>query len=380
MKQPTLSALAISLLIAVLVLCTACSSPSKVIKVGLVMPFTGNAATYGQSLLKGAQLGMDEINAKGGVNGKKLEIVTYDDGGNPSSAATGAQKFADQKDISIIVGSALSSSSLAMVPITDKAKLPQLLWSSSSPKLTGISPYVFRMCAQDDKIARDMVVMMHDTLKANKIVSVYPNVDAGKGVNDTVVKEAAARNMTVLESISYLEKDQDFAAVVTKIKELKPDAVALGGNYTDSALLVKQARIAGIKVPMVGNSGLFSSKFIELGGSDVEGTILILNFLTTNPDPRIQEFDNKFKTKYGADPDQYSAIAYDGMYVIAQSAKRAMDKNNGELSREELRAALKATNYRGLVGDTPVTFNDVNNWDRTYVRAVVKNGRFVLYQ
>jgi branched-chain amino acid transport system substrate-binding protein len=372
--------LAVSALITVLLLGLACSSSPKVIKVGLILPFTGNAATYGQSLLKGAQMGMDEINAKGGVNGKHIEIVTYDDGGNPSQAATGAQKFADQKDISIIVGSALSSSSLAMVPITDKAKIAQLLWSSSSPKLTGISPYVFRMCAQDDKIARDMVVMMHDTLKANKIVSVFPNVDAGRGVNDTVVKEAAARNMTVLESISYLEKDQDFAAVITKIKALKPDAIALGGNYTDSALLVKQARNAGITVPMVGNSGLFSSKFIELGGSGVEGTILILNFLTTNPDPRIQEFDNKFKAKYGADPDQYSAIAYDGIYVIADAAKRAMDKNNGELSREELRIALKNTNYRGLVGDTPVTFNEVNNWDRTYVRAVVKNGQFVLYQ
>jgi branched-chain amino acid transport system substrate-binding protein len=349
------------------------------IRIGMVTPLTGNVATYGQSHLKGYTMAIDEINARGGVNGKKLVLLTYDDSGVPANAATGAQKFADQKDIMLITGSCTSSSTLAMVPITAKAKIPHMVVSSSAKSLDGASFYFSRMSTQDAVVGQNMIDIMADKLKAKKIVIVYANTDSGKALLASCEAQAKVKNLEVLASISYLETDQDFSAIVTRIQSLKAEAIALCGYYTDSGLLMKQARQAGLMATGVGSTSLFSPKYIEIAGVAGEGTIVLCPFLAVSTKPIVQEFVRKYQAKYGGvTPDSYAALAYDQVYVIKAAIERAEAANNGKLTREGLAVAIRATSYGGVTGH--VTFNNLGNWVRPFLTAVVKDGQWVPYE
>ena len=347
------------------------------IKIGMVNPMTGIAATYGQSHLKGMQLLMADINAAGGIDGHQLEIVTYDDAGDPQQAAAGAQKFADDQSIVAMVGSCLSSSTLAMIPIIDKAKLPDLVVSSSAASLEGCSPSFFRMSVQDNKVGGEIGNTIADTLKAKTCVILYPNNDYGKGLEASIRKTLEDKDVKVLQSFSYLATDQDFQAMLTTVKNLKHDAIAFCGTYTDGGLIVKQARQIGITSPFVGGTGPNSPKFIEIGGEAVEGFIFLGSFVPTNPDPKTQDFVSKFKAKFGEEPDNFAALAYDQMKVLQDSITRAMKANNGVVTRDTLREALKSCNVEGVTGI--VTFDSENEWTRPYLKIQVKNGQFVVY-
>ena len=214
--------------------------------------------------------------------------------------------------------------------------------------------------------------------KLQKVVIIYPNTDNGKSINEGVLAKSKENNITVLESLTYLPTDQDFSAIVTKVKGLNPDAIALGGNYADSALIIKQARQAGVKIPIVGNTGLYSPKLVEIGGAEVDGTLLLVSYLSANPAPRVQNFVTKWKAKYkNEEPNDKHAIGYDVMNVIVDAISRAAAQEKEKLSREGIQVALKATKFNGGVVGEVVSFSDKNNWDRPYVHTVVKNGKFV---
>lgn len=348
----------------------------KSIKIGLVAPLTGDSGVMGESQKRGYELAMSEINANGGVNGAQIELVTYDDQGDPQKAASGAQKFADDDSIIAIGGSCNSSATLAMIPIIDAAGLPDLVVSSSSPKLTGSSDYFFRMSVQDADVGPQMSSVLKN-VGAKKIVVFYPNNDYGKGLNEALANDFTANGGEVLESLTYLQTDQDFTAQITTALGLNPDAIALTGTPADSGLLIKQLKQMGVTVPIVGGTGLYNSKTIEIAGSSAEDVLVIGVYVASNPDPKVQELVKKFQDKYSQIPDGFAALAYDQMYVIAAAAKEAMDANNGVVDRGSLQKALKDTSYEGVTGT--VTFNDVNDWVRPYLTLEVKDGNFEVY-
>lgn len=346
------------------------------VKIGLVAPLTGDSGIMGESQRRGYELALTEINAAGGVNGVPIELVTYDDQGDPQKAASGAQKFADDDSILAIGGSCNSSSTLAMVPIIDAAGLPELVVSSSSPKLTGSSDYFFRMSVQDADVGPQMSSVLQ-SLGSKKIVVFYPNNDYGKGLSQALVTDYTANGGEVLESLTYLPTDQDFTAQVTTALGRNPDAIALTGTPADSGLLIKQLKQMGCSVPILGGTGLYNAKTIEIAGSAAEDVLVIGVYVATNPDETVQELVKKFQAKYDQIPDGFAALAYDQMYVIAAAAKEAMDANNGVVDRDSLQQALKNTNYEGVTGT--VTFNEVNDWVRPYLTLQVKNGSYEVY-
>ena len=355
------------------------SNANSTIKIGLVAPLTGDTGGMGQSQQRGYELAMAEINGAGGVNGRHIELVTYDDQGDPQKAASGAQRFADDKSIIAIGGSCNSSSTLAMMPIVNAGKLPDLVVSSSSPALTGASEYFFRMSVQDASVGPQMADVLLD-MGLKSVAVMYPNNDYGKGLNEALVNRMTEKGGQVLESLTYQTTDQDFTAQLTTIKGLNPEAIALTGTQADSGLIIKQLDLMGFDVPIIGGTGLYNAKTLEISGNEAsEGVILIGVYVATNPDPKVQELVNKYKEKYNSTPDGFAALAYDQMYVIAEAAKKAMDSSgNGALTRDGLKNALKTTSYAGVTGN--VAFNDVNDWVRPYLTLVVKNGEFVVFE
>lgn len=351
------------------------SSTMESIKIGLVAPISGDNGIYGTSQMQGYELAMNEINAAGGVNGAMIELETYDDQGDAQKAASGAQKFADDDSILAIGGSCLSSCTLAMVPIIDDAGLPDLVVSSSSPNLTGSSEYFFRMAVQDTAVGPQIADVILSKKKTNVVV-LYPDNDYGINLNENLVSYGEEKGLNILESITYLTTDQDYTAILTKVKDLNPEAIALCGTTTDSGLLVKQIKQLGIDALLVGGTGPYNSKTIEIAGSASEGMLCVGVYVATNPDEKVQALVQKYEEAYGEKPDGFAALAYDQMYVIAEAAKAAMDANGGEVTRETLKDALKDVNYDGVTGT--VTFNDVNDWERPYLTLKVVDGAFVL--
>jgi branched-chain amino acid transport system substrate-binding protein len=342
--------------------------------VAMVNPLTGDAATYGLSHKNGIELAFSEINQAGGVQGQQIELTTYDDAGEPKQAAMGAQKFADQKNVLTIVGSCLSSNTLAMVPITLRARLPHSVVSSSTPKLSGESAYFFRMAVEDSQVGIMMADLLFEKVKAKKVAILYPNNDYGRGLLAAAEGQLKKHGVQVAYSESYLVTDKDYTALLTSIKALDVDGLALLGTYTDGALIAKEAKSIGFDKPLVGATGLYSPKLMEIAGDAAEGVYLVGCFVPTNPDPAVQEFIKKYKTKYGMEPDSFAALAYDQGYVLKQAMEKAAEK--GAITRESIRDAMAATNYKGLTGT--VTFNDKGDWVRPYLYLTVKGGQFVL--
>jgi branched-chain amino acid transport system substrate-binding protein len=346
------------------------------LKVALVAPLSGDNATYGVKQEKGYRLAMDEINAAGGVLGAEIVLETYDDTGDPSTAASGTQKFVDDDDVMVLGGSCLTSCTAVMLPITGDAGLAQMVVSSSARSLTGLSDYFFRMAVQDAAVGPQ--IANHFTSLGDKTaVALYPNNDFGIGLKDSFVEQFGANGGEVLDTIEYQPTDQDYSAILTTVKSLNPDCIALCGTTTDGALIVKQARQMGIEAHVMGQPGLYNQNVIDIAGDAAEGIFASGTFVATNPDEKVQEFVKKYEDKYGETPDGFSALAYDQFYVIAEAAPRAREANDGEITRETMAEQLKATQYDGVTGS--VNFDENGDWVRDYLVVTVKDGKYDLY-
>ncbi|MGE5541840.1 MAG: ABC transporter substrate-binding protein [Bacillota bacterium] len=349
------------------------SGSTEPIKIAFVSPLSGDAATYGLAGKRSMELFLEDFNAAGGIKGRKIELLIQDDTGDPKQAVTAAQKFGDQKDVLALVGSCLSSNTVAMVPVLEKAGLPHLAYASSSSKLSGISPNFYRIAVLDSELGKAMA-QAAATRGAKKVGHLYVNNDYGKTLGQEVVGELKKLNVEVVGDYAYLANDRDFQAILTEVKGKQPDIVILSSTYTDAALITKQARQIGITAPLISHTSVFSSKFLEIAGEAAEGIYLPTCFVADNPDPKAQAFAKKFQEKYNMLPDNYNALAYDLIGTITDALKRAADAN--ELTREGVKKALDKSNYTGITGT--VKFNSKHDWERQYLWVTVKGGKFVL--
>ena len=321
------------------------------ILLGHVGSLTGPSATFGLSSDKGILLAIDEVNARGGVAGKKLALKTYDNQGRPEEAATAAKRLIVQDRIAVLLGEVASTRSLAMAPIADEHEVPMISPSSTNPKVTKAGdrtrPYVFRVCFIDPFQGTVMAKFARERLKLSK-VAVLRDVgnDYSVGLADFFAAKFRDLGGTVVDDQSYKEGDQDFKAQLTAIKNKSPEGIYVPGYYTDVALIARQARELGIKVPLMGGDGWDSDKLYEIGGKALEGSYFSNHYSPEDPSPRIQEFVRRYKERFGAVPDSLAAQAYDAAKIAADAMGRA--KN---LSGQAIRDALADTrDYPGVTG------------------------------
>jgi branched-chain amino acid transport system substrate-binding protein len=321
-----------------------------VMLVGHVASLTGNEATFGDSTDKGIKLAIDEVNAKGGVKGKQLQLKTYDDQGKPEEAAIAATRLVVQDKISVLLGEVASSRSLAMAPIADQNKVPMITPSSTNPRVTKDAgktrPYVFRVCFIDP--FQGTVMAKFASEKGIKKVAVLRDVgnDYSVGLADYFLSKYKELGGKVVDDQSYKAGDQDFKAQLTAIKAKGPEAIYVPGYYTDVALIARQARELGIKAPLMGGDGWDSPKLFEIGGKALEGSYFSNHYSYEDPSPRIQDFVKKYKERFGAVPDGLAATGYDAARIAFDAMGRAKD-----LTGESIRDAIEATKgFEGVTG------------------------------
>jgi branched-chain amino acid transport system substrate-binding protein len=349
------------------------AAPGDKIWFGHVASLTGAEATFGDSTDKGIKLAVEEVNAKGGVKGKPLDVKTYDDQGKPEEAALAATRLITQDKVTVLLGEVASSRSLAMAPIADANKVPHISPSSTNPKVTKdgdkTRPFVFRVCFIDPFQGTVMAKFAKD--KGVKKVAILRDVGNAYsvGLADYFLSKFKDLGGTIVNDQSYKAGDQDFKAQLTAIKARAPEAIYIPGYYTDVALIARQARELGIKVPLMGGDGWDSAKLFEIGGAAIEGSFFSNHYSPDDPSPRIQDFIKRYKERFGAVPDSMAATGYDAARVAADAIARAND-----FSGQAIAEAIAGTkDYPGVTG--VITIDKDHNAVKPAVVLEVKGGK-----
>lgn len=349
----------------------ATTAASDTIKIGEVGSMTGNEATFGTSTHQGIELAIKGINEKGGIKGKKLEIISLDDQGKPEEAATAVTKLITQDKVSAILGEVASSRSLAMAPIAQQHKIPMVTPSSTNPKVTQAGDHIFRVCFIDPFQGQVMAKFAVENLKV-KNVAILTDVknDYSVGLAEFFKKTLTQMGGTVVAEQSYSAGDVDFKSQLTSLKGKKPEAIFVPGYYTEVGLIARQAKELGIKVPLLGGDGWDSPKLKEIGGSAIDGSYFSNHYSPEDQNPVVQDFITKFKAAYNSIPDGLAAAGYDAAMVLADAMTRA-----ATLDSAAVRDALAATkDYPGVTGK--ITINPNRDAEKSAVVLKVTDGDF----
>ncbi|KUO71856.1 MAG: hypothetical protein APF77_07030 [Clostridia bacterium BRH_c25] len=380
MVKKTLSLILILVLIISTLGLVGCSNTDKQaetgpIKIGAAAPMTGDYAMYGEYAKDGIELAKEEINKNGGILGRQIEIVYADDKGDSKEAVNVAQKFVSDSSITAILGHFFSGCTLAAGPIYQQNGIPEIAIASTNPNVADIGDYVYRINVGDNYQGAQMAKWLFDNKKYKKVAVIYDNSDYGKGVSTVFSDSFKKLGGEVTASESYIGgQEKDFSVILTKIKAASPEAIVLA-TYQEGALIIQQAKKAGLDVPFIGSDSIYTDDFIQLGGSSVEGTHVVCYFHPTDPRPAAQEFVKKYKEKYDKEVNSWSPYAYDALNLLADAIKRA-----GSTDKAAIKKAISETSkFEGATGETSFT-NSREPIGKDLVILVVKDGKFVAEQ
>ncbi|HEX9407612.1 MAG TPA: ABC transporter substrate-binding protein, partial [Thermoanaerobaculia bacterium] len=309
------------------------------ILIGEYGSLTGPQATFGTSTHNAIQLAVDEINTAGGVNGRKIKLLTEDDQSKQEEAANAVTKLISQNNVLAILGEVASSNSLAAAPICQSNKVPMITPSSTNPEVTKKGDYIFRTCFTDDyqgeNIARYAANQLH--YKRGAILTDVKN-DYSTGLTTTIERVFTSQGGQIIAKASYSNGDSDFRSQLTSIRAANPEVIFVPGYYTDVGQIAIQARDLGMKQPLMGGDGWESPKLIEIGGKALEGCMYTNHYFYGDPAPNVRNFVQKYKERYGGIPDGMAALGYDAARVLADAIARAK-----KLDGASLREAIGAT-------------------------------------
>jgi branched-chain amino acid transport system substrate-binding protein len=340
------------------------------IVIGHYASMTGNTAHFGQDTDKAARLAADQLNAAGGVLGKKIKIVTLDTRGDGAEAANAVTRLIDVEKANAILGEVASTLSLQGGPIAQRRKVPMVSPSSTNPKVTQIGDYVFRVCYIDPFQGKVMANFTRQTLKLDK-VAILKDVknDYSIGLADAFQKAFVAAGGTIAVEQSYSAGDTDFSAQVTAIKGSGAQAIWVPGYYAEVGAIARTAVRLGLKVPLLGGDGWDAPELFTIGGDALNGSFFSNHFAPDQASALSQKFVADFKAKYGQEPTGLGALGYDGVMVIADAIKRA-----GKVEGPAIRDALATTkDYEAVTGK--ITMDKDRNPEKSVVVLKIDGGK-----
>jgi branched-chain amino acid transport system substrate-binding protein len=340
------------------------------ILIGEFGSMTGSEATFGQSTHNGITLAMKEINAAGGVKGKKIALKSYDDQGRAQEAGTAVTRLITDDKVVAVLGEVASSLSIAGGRVAQQYKIPMISPSSTNPAVTQIGDMIFRVCFLDDFQAYVVAKFTRDHLKAGKAAIFYDQAQAySKGLRDFFKKSFTELGGQVVVEQAFTGGDQDFSAQLTTIRDANVDVVFLPGYYTDAANVILQARKLGLKVPFLGGDGWDSSQLAAIGGEAIEGSYYSNHYSPDEQRPVVQEFVKKYQADFGQVPDGLAALGYDAAKLLFDAMGRAESLDGPALAK-----AIAATkDFQGVTGVFSIDEN--RNAKKPAVVVVMKGGK-----
>lgn len=345
----------------------------RAVVLGMIAPLTGTGARFGESQRNGVQLALDEVNARGGINGRRLELVIEDTKTEPPTAVTAFTRLAERSDVVAIFGSAASLDVPAYLPQVDRAAIPHLLPVAVLPKITEMgSRFTFRSALNDKIAAIKMAEFAVQHLGVRKVALLIE--DSAFGETGLIFGVEAERlGVRPLAVERFKRGDIDVRPQLTKIRALGATHIQFWGYYAEFALVAKQLRELGYAPTLMGNQAPVNDKTIELGGAALEGALNVCLFIPTASSPAVRTFVDSYRNRFGVAPDTWAAQSYDGMTLLAAAMAR------GGTTRQGIRDALASTrDFQGVTGTISFMPNGDAAFRGTSV-VQVSGGRYVPY-
>jgi branched-chain amino acid transport system substrate-binding protein len=335
------------------------------IKIGMWTPLTGPTALLGTSERDAIEIAIEEVNAAGGVNGRKLKLITYDDAGSPQEALAAVRRLIDQDNVFALIAGSTSGSTLPVLPLITRGKVPFLASISSNRKLLDpFSRYIFRIYANEIAQA-DRVIDFALKQGVKKPAIVYTSNDYGIGGEEAVTQRFKQAGVTLVARERYNQADQDFSAQLIRIKQSDPDSLFVWAFAAESGIIVRQTREVGLTLPIFGGGGTATPLFPKAAGDAGVGVVAayVVPQLPDSPTPKaVADYHAKLQARYSGTlppgrPSEYDLAGYGALKAMVEALGRA----GKEPTREGLIAALETLKDFDPGTIFPVTFTSTNH-------------------
>lgn len=342
------------------------------IKIGYVGALTGNLSSYGIYIKNGIDLALEEINQAGGINGRKLEIIYEDTKSDTSEAVKSASKLINIDKVPIIIGSESSNAVLAIAPLAEQAKVILFTPIASAADITKAGDFVFRNRESGALHGEKMAEFAFNKLNIKNAAVISVNSDNGLSYQSGFVEKFEELGGKIVKVDNYQKGETDFRTILTKVKELNPQAIYIPGYAGDMAEIIKEAVELKIKTQFLASTGIEAKEFFQIIKPPL-GDNIIYTYPAFNPDdPAIADYQNKFQKKYGFKSEALTANSYDALKILALALKICGEKTT--CIRDEL---YKIKDYPGVGGMT--TFDKNGDVIKPIIFKTIKNGQFVPY-
>ena len=339
------------------------------VKIGFNVPLTGFAAADGKSALVGAELAVEQANAAGGVNGKSVELVVYDDQASPKEAVPIAQKLIERDGVLVGVSGSYSGATRAAAGIYQESGVPYISAYAVHPDITRAGKFVFRTSFVGEVQGRAGAKLIGESLGKRKVALITLKNDFGKSLAAGFKQAAGKFGVDIVSEYEYGIKDRQFGPIVSKVKADGPDAIYASGYFFTAGPLVNQLRAAGVAVPIIGQEGYDSQKFIEIAGKASEGTIITTSLDRDSSSAETRDFIAAFEAKAGHKSDMVAASAHTAIKVAVAALRKA-----GGGDRAAVRDAIAATRLVASTG--AISFNALGEVEKDVQVQVVRDGNW----
>ncbi len=351
---------------------SAAAATGETIKIGGLAPLTGNVSVYGIATNNGVKLAVDSINKAGGVLGKQIEYVSYDEKGDAIEAVNAYNKLVQDDKVVALVGDVTSKPTIAVAQKAVKDGLPMITATGTAADITKAGDNIFRACFIDPFQGELMAAYAAKKLNAKTAAIIYDNGDDySTGVANAFEAAAKEAGMTITNKEAYQSGSVDFKSQLTKIKAGNPDVVMVPVYYSDVALIAVQAKDVGLNAKLLGADGWDGvlEKIDKSNLDAVKDCYFCSQYSAESTDPDLQAFLKKYKETYNTDANMFAVLGYDAMGMMAAAIKKA-----GSTDSDKIVAAMKGLEYKGLTGNT--TFDENRNPVREAVITTIADGKY----
>ena len=358
-----------------------CSSGGDTIKIGVIAPLTGEVAVYGTATDNGIELYVEQLNANGGINGKQVELVTYDDKGDATEALNAYNKLVSADEVCAIIGPVTSGPTFGVAEASAADGIPCITATATHPDVTTYGDNFFRSCFEDPFQGGAITSFAYNNLEARTAAIIYNTSDSySEGLKDSITAKANELGLEIVATEGYSKGDVDFRAQLTNIKSKNPDVLFTPDYYNNVYMICKQAREMGIESTFLGVDG--TDGVLEIEGADTsvfDGMYLANHYSTADDSPAVQDFIKAYQEKYdGATPVSFSALGYDAAKIMCNAIGKALDDGVELGANADSYAAiiseLKKTDLDCVTGH--ITFDENNNPVKECVIIGVQDGAY----
>ncbi len=343
------------------------------VKIGMLVPLTGPAAADGASALGSVQIALDQVNAAGGVLGKQVELIYYDDRGDTKDAVALAHKIIEQDKIAAFVAGSYSLPTRSVAPIFQEEEVPLVAAYAIHPDVTKAGDFCFRNGFLGLVEGKAAGYAAHKLLGGKRVALLTSDNDFGQTLVQGFKQYQAkfAPDLEIVSEQTYPVSEKDYKPYLSRIKELNPDVIFASGYYFQTGPMLRQARELGIGTKIIGEEGADSPKLMEIAGENAEGFYIVTNFDRDDPRPVVQDFLKEYRARHKIEPDMVGASAYDAFMIIVEAIKTA-GSTDGRKIRDAIAALKDYNGLTGLIGG----FDEIGEVVKPVQVQVVKDGFF----